>query len=98
MGEPNLVDPEKYTEKSFEALQRLPDVAEKFGQQYIEADLLFYSLLQDETAQRFLSKAAGKGSFSSMMRQLAQVTQTSLLSIILSTCLTPFPPPFATVL
>jgi hypothetical protein len=73
MGEPNLVDAEKYTEKAFEALQRLPDVAQKFGQQYIEADILFYSLLQDETTQRFLSKAAGKGSFSSMMRQLAQV-------------------------
>ncbi len=73
MGEPNLADAEKYTEKAFEALQRLPTVAEKFGQQIIEVDMLFYSLLQDETVQRFISKAAGKGSFSSMMRQLAQV-------------------------
>ena len=71
-GDSGLVDAEKYTERAFDALQRLPGIAEKFQQQFIEADLLFYSLLQDETAQRILSKAAGKGSFSSMMRQLAQ--------------------------
>eukprot|EP00292_Cryptomonas_paramecium_P001893 CAMPEP_0113673900 /NCGR_PEP_ID=MMETSP0038_2-20120614/7107_1 /TAXON_ID=2898 /ORGANISM="Cryptomonas paramecium" /LENGTH=905 /DNA_ID=CAMNT_0000590395 /DNA_START=13 /DNA_END=2726 /DNA_ORIENTATION=+ /assembly_acc=CAM_ASM_000170 len=68
----NLMNGDKYTEKGFEALQRLASISDKFSQQFIEADLLFYSLLQDDTAQRIMSKAAGKGSFSSMMRQLAQ--------------------------
>jgi hypothetical protein len=68
----DLFNAERYTEKAFESLQRLSPYAEKFSQQFIESELMLYSLLQDETVQRVLSKAAGKGAFSSMMRQLAQ--------------------------
>eukprot|EP00281_Chroomonas_sp_CCMP1168_P031143 CAMPEP_0206239618 /NCGR_PEP_ID=MMETSP0047_2-20121206/15489_1 /ASSEMBLY_ACC=CAM_ASM_000192 /TAXON_ID=195065 /ORGANISM="Chroomonas mesostigmatica_cf, Strain CCMP1168" /LENGTH=984 /DNA_ID=CAMNT_0053664321 /DNA_START=198 /DNA_END=3152 /DNA_ORIENTATION=- len=71
-GDGDLMNMESYTEKAFEALQRLSPAAQKFSQQYIEAELMLYALLQDETAQRVLSKAAGKGAFSSMIRQLVQ--------------------------
>jgi histone H3/H4 len=71
-GDGSLVDGEKYTEKAFVIMQKLAGVAERFQQQFIEAELLLYASLQDETVQRILSKAAGKGSFSSMMQQLVQ--------------------------
>lgn len=71
-GEPNLMNQELYTEKAFEALQRLPGIADNFKQQFLEVDLLLYSLLQDETCQRILSKAAGKGAFSSLMQQMVR--------------------------
>ena len=71
-GDGGLVDGEKYTEKAFAIMQKLAGAAERFSQQYIEAELLLYAALQDETVQRILSKAAGKGAFSSMMQQLVQ--------------------------
>jgi len=71
-GGDGTIDGETYTERAFEALQRLAPAAERFSQQFIEAELLLYSLLQDETCQRILSKAAGKGAFSSMMSRLVQ--------------------------
>jgi ATP-dependent Clp protease ATP-binding subunit ClpB len=71
-GEGSLVDGEKYTEKAFAVMQKLAGIAERFNQQYIEADILLYAALQDETAQKIVSKAAGKGAFSSMMQQLVQ--------------------------
>ena len=71
-GDGSLVDGEKYTEKALAVMQKLAGIAERFNQQYIEADLLLYAALQDETAQKILSKAAGKGAFSSMMQQLVQ--------------------------
>ena len=64
-----LVDSEKYTEKSLAIMQKLSGTAERFKQQYIEAELLLYVSLQDETNQRIISKTAAKGSFSSMMQQ-----------------------------
>ena len=39
---------------------------------HTQVDLLLYSLLQDETCQRILSKAAGKGAFSSLMQQMVR--------------------------
>uniref|UniRef100_A0A6U4NMW4 Clp R domain-containing protein n=1 Tax=Hemiselmis andersenii TaxID=464988 RepID=A0A6U4NMW4_HEMAN len=72
VGGDGSIDGETYTERAFEALQRLAPAAERFSQQFIEAELLLYSLLQDETCQRILSKAAGKGAFSSMMSRLVQ--------------------------
>lgn len=74
----NLVNGETYTEKAFEALQRMSTAAERFNQQFIEADILFYVLLQDDTVQRILSKAAGKGAFSSMMQRLSQDVEAIL--------------------
>ena len=68
----SLVDGEKYTEKAFAIMQKLAGIADRFKQQYIEADLLLYASLQDETVQKIVSKAAGKGAFSSMMQQLVQ--------------------------
>ena len=70
--EGSLVDGEKYTEKAFAVMQKLAGVADRFKQQYIEADLLLYASLQDETVQKIVSRAAGKGAFSSMMQQLVQ--------------------------
>jgi ATP-dependent Clp protease ATP-binding subunit ClpA len=64
--------PPKYTERALAIMRKLSGTAERFKQQYIEADLLLYVSLQDETNQRIISKAAGKGSFSSMMQQLVQ--------------------------
>jgi ATP-dependent Clp protease ATP-binding subunit ClpB len=71
-GDGSLVEGEKYTEKALAVMQKLAGIAERFNQQYIEADILLYAALQDETAQKILSKAAGKGAFSSMMQQLVQ--------------------------
>jgi ATP-dependent Clp protease ATP-binding subunit ClpA len=61
--------PPKYTEMALAIMQKLSGTAERFKQQYIEAELLLYVSLQDETNQRIISKAAGKGSFSCMMQQ-----------------------------
>jgi len=70
--EGGLVDGEKYTEKAFAVMQKLAGIADRFKQQYIEADLLLYASLQDETVQKIVSKAAGKGAFSSMLQQLVR--------------------------
>jgi len=71
-GEGNLVDGEKYTEKALAIMQKLTGTADRFKQQFIEAELLLYATLQDETVQKIILKAAGKGVFSSIMQQLVQ--------------------------
>lgn len=71
-GDEGSLDGEKYTEKAFAIMQKLAGIADRFKQQYIEAELLLYASLQDETVQKIVSKAAGKGAFSSMMQQLVQ--------------------------
>ncbi|EKX55206.1 hypothetical protein GUITHDRAFT_83719 [Guillardia theta CCMP2712] len=76
-----MLDAQQYTEKAFAAMQRLPEVAEKFKQQFLEAEILFHSCLQDETVQRIVSKAAGKGAFSSLMQQLVQASEEYLKTL-----------------
>ena len=61
--------PPRYTEMALAIMRKLSGTAERFKQQYIEAELLLYVSLQDETNQRIISKTAAKGSFSSMMQQ-----------------------------
>jgi len=80
-GEPNMMNQELYTEKAFEALQRLPGIADNFKQQFLEVDVLLYSLLSDETCQRILSKAAGKGAFSSLMQQMVRGLEEHLRTL-----------------
>jgi len=80
-GDAGMLDAQQYTEKAFAAMQRLPEVAERFKQQFLEADILFYSCLQDETVQRIVSKAAGKGAFSSLMQQLVQASEEYLRTL-----------------
>jgi len=70
----NVLNPQLYTEKAWECLSRLADLAKKNGQQVIESELLLLSLLEDETAERFLSKAASIAQCSenaASLRQLA---------------------------
>jgi len=74
-GEPNLANQDLYTEKAFAILQNLPAVADRFSQQFLEVELLLYASLQDETVQRILSKAAGKGAFSSFMQQILEAVE-----------------------
>mmetsp|Transcript_32097 Transcript_32097/g.102208 ORF Transcript_32097/g.102208 Transcript_32097/m.102208 type:complete len:957 (-) Transcript_32097:695-3565(-) len=80
-GDAGMLDAQQYTEKAFAAMQRLPEVAEKFKQQFLEAEILFHSCLQDETVQRIVSKAAGKGAFSSLMQQLVQASEEYLKTL-----------------
>eukprot|EP00285_Hemiselmis_virescens_P003132 CAMPEP_0173415370 /NCGR_PEP_ID=MMETSP1356-20130122/84822_1 /TAXON_ID=77927 ORGANISM="Hemiselmis virescens, Strain PCC157" /NCGR_SAMPLE_ID=MMETSP1356 /ASSEMBLY_ACC=CAM_ASM_000847 /LENGTH=1012 /DNA_ID=CAMNT_0014377611 /DNA_START=153 /DNA_END=3191 /DNA_ORIENTATION=- len=79
-GGGETINGDTYTEKAFEALQRLAPAAEKYSVQFIEAELLLLSLLQDDTVQRILSKAAGKGAFSSMMSRLVQDVEAYVAS------------------
>lgn len=59
----NPMNPELYTEKSWEAINRLPQLMDKHGLQAIEAPLILYSLLEEGPnglAQRIVSKAGLK--------------------------------------
>ncbi len=56
----NPMNPERYTEKAWNAISTLPAYAEKYNQQYAEATLVLKALLDDGPAgltQRVLKKA-----------------------------------------
>ena len=54
----NILDPSGYTERAWEALQRLSGIAKGYSQQVIESEVLLSAVLEDELARRLLTKAA----------------------------------------
>jgi len=62
-GPQNPMNPNIYTEKAFDAIAKLPQYADKFSTQYVEAPLLLRSLLDDKAGlgQRVLNKAGVDG-------------------------------------
>ena len=59
-GVENPMNPERYTEKAWEAIVKLPQYADKYGQQYVEATFVLKGLLDEGAAglaQRVLTKA-----------------------------------------
>jgi ATP-dependent Clp protease ATP-binding subunit ClpB len=61
-GVENPMNPNLYTEKAWDSVAKLPQYAEKYTIQYVEASLLLKSLLDDGPdglAQRIISKAGG---------------------------------------
>jgi ATP-dependent Clp protease ATP-binding subunit ClpB len=58
-GVDNIMNPNSYTEKAWEAIQKLPQYGDKYSAQYVEAPILFKSLLdegQGGLTQRILAK------------------------------------------
>ena len=56
----NLLKPEKFTEKAWDCVAKLPQYADKYATQYIEATLVLKGLLEEGQAglaQRIISKA-----------------------------------------
>lgn len=56
----NPMNPERFTEKAWDAFAKLPQYCDKYGQQYVEATFLLKGLLDDGAgglAQRILVKA-----------------------------------------
>jgi ATP-dependent Clp protease ATP-binding subunit ClpB len=63
-GDPNNpMDPKIYTEKAYDAIAKLPQYADKYSTQYVEAPLLLRSLLDDKAGlgRRILDKAGVDG-------------------------------------
>lgn len=59
-GVDNPMNPERYTEKAWDAIAKLPEYADKYNTQYIEASLIMKSLLSEGPnglAYRIISKA-----------------------------------------
>ncbi|KAF6002276.1 Heat shock protein [Cyanidiococcus yangmingshanensis] len=56
----NLLNAERYTEKSWSALARLATLAREYQQQVIESEFLLLSLLDDDLATRILEKAGAR--------------------------------------
>ncbi len=59
-SEGNLLNPERYTEKSWAALARLATLAREYQQQVIESEFLLLSLLDDDLATRILEKVGAR--------------------------------------
>lgn len=58
-GVDNIMNPNSYTEKAWENIQKLPQYGDKYGAQFVEAPILFKSLLdegQGGLTQRILAK------------------------------------------
>ena len=58
-GVDNIMNPNSYTEKAWDNIQKLPQYGDKYGAQFVEAPILFKSLLdegQGGLTQRILAK------------------------------------------
>lgn len=88
-GVDNIMNPNAYTEKAWESIQKLPQYGDKYGAQFVEAPILFKSLLdegQGGLTQRILAKAGANvnvidKSLEDYLKKQPKVSDTSTKSL-----------------